>query len=75
MVSRLTKRLTRIDVRRPAPAIPPGYDLSRLTDDDLDLLLRLRERIDAVGPDGLTPDELEEAGRLVAILTGGEGTP
>ncbi len=71
-MTRVAVRLDKIEARYPVPSRHRAYDLNRLTDEQLDRLAVLTERIAVVGPDGLTPDEMEEAAELAAILEGPE---
>lgn len=68
----LTRRLQRLDVVRPLPKPSPQalWNLSLLTDAQLDDLERLSIRHAEVGLDGLTDDELDELLVLVAIVHG-----
>jgi hypothetical protein len=63
-------RLARLEASVPPPLPARSFDLSRLTDEQLDHLARLNERIVAVGPEGLTPDEMLAAAELLGILEG-----
>jgi hypothetical protein len=73
-MTRITIRLDRLEQRLPASPLRT-YDLSRLTDEQLDRLLELRERIELVGAEGLTPEELEELAELAAVLEGDPACP
>ena len=73
-MTRMAVRLDRLEQRRPASP-PRTYDLSRLTDDQLDRMLVLRERIELIGPEGLTPDELEELAELADVFEGDASCP
>lgn len=71
-MTRVGVRPDRLEARIPIP-VPVSerrLDLSRLTDEQLDRLEQLNERIVTVGPDGLTTDETMEAADLLAILEG-----
>jgi hypothetical protein len=68
---RMMNPLDRLEQRRPVPT-PRTYDLSRLTDVQLERLAVLAERIKLDGPDGLTPDDMVEMADLMAGLE--EGT-
>jgi hypothetical protein len=66
----LRTRLRRLEDRRP-PKIPPAeLDLSRLSAAHLERAAELRERIDQVGIDGLTPDELMACAEIRDLLEG-----
>jgi hypothetical protein len=69
-MTRMASRLERLARSRPVPT-PRTYDLSRLSDEQLDRLLVLRERIDLVGLEELTPGELEDLAELADVLEGG----
>ena len=60
-------------LRRLEAAIPPSqarhpYDLSRLTVAQKERMAELRERVDAVGMDALTDQEIEEGAAIEEIL-------
>ena len=74
-MTRIGTRLERLEQRRPVQPPARTYDLSRLTDEQLDRLLVLRERIDLVGAERLTPDELEELAALADVLEGDPSCP
>ena len=67
-MTKVKDRLARLEASRPGPPLAPRFDLSQLSDEQFERLDRLRERIVAVGPDGLTPDEMEEAADLVRLV-------
>lgn len=69
-MTRMGRRLDRLVARRPvvAASAEVRFDLSRLTDDELVRVQRLRTRLEAVGVEGLTPDELMEAAAVRALL-------
>jgi hypothetical protein len=68
-MTRMAIRLDRLERSRPVPT-PRTSDLSRLSDEQLDRLLVLRERIEAVGTEGLMPAELEELAELADVVGG-----
>ena len=67
-MTRVAARLTKLEAAVPTPVLPPAYDLSRLTPDQLERMAELRERVDAVGLSGLTDEEVEEGAAMSEIL-------
>ena len=67
-MTRGAARLARLEAAVPRPVPQREYDLSRLTADQLERMAQLRERVDAVGLDGLSEDEFWELTELSEIL-------
>lgn len=68
-MSRLSQRVRRIAASRPpAPSLPPPFDPYRLTPQQMERGAELRERLLAVGPEGLTAEERADAEHREAIL-------
>jgi len=67
-MSSTTTRLARLEAVIPPIREPDPYDISRLTAAQMERCARLRERVDAVGMEGLTDAEVEEGAAVTEIL-------
>ena len=65
-------RLRRLEAAIPPSREPYPYDVSRLTPAQMERCAELRERVDAVGMDGLTDAEVEEGAAIEEILVARE---
>ena len=67
-MSKVASRLAKLEAVVPKPPPQIEYDFSRLTPDQMARAGQLRRRVDEVGLEGLTDEELDEAAAIRELI-------